>query len=291
MTESRPKTIAHAGFAGIAPENSLAAFRAVADGTHSAEMVEIDVLPCADGTPVVFHDNRLDDGEQSRGLTDGTGVVWETPREEVLAARILETDETVPTLADALEVLSPAVGVNVELKNPGTFDVRPGEVMGGDEVARRRDRWDPFVERVIGLLDDAGGDRVVSSFHEPAVAAIRDIAPGVPVGVLVGTSIDDALAIAERYDCEAIHPNVDVIGSGPFDGGSPVGSGSTFEEVDVLAAADDLGCVINVWTVRTWHEADRLAAAGVDGLIADYPGLLRWTSESRRPGLGDRPGD
>lgn len=73
-------------------------------------MVEIDVLRCPDGTPVVFRDNRLDAGDDSPGITDGTGVVWETPRQEVLAARVLDTRETVPSLEEALAVLSPKVG-------------------------------------------------------------------------------------------------------------------------------------------------------------------------------------
>lgn len=274
VTESPPRMIAHAGFAGVAPENTLAAFRAIADGTNPAVMVEIDVLPCADGTPVVFHDNRLDAGDDSRGLTDGNGVVWETAREEVLAARVLDTPETVPTLEDALDVLLPEVGVNVELKNPGSFDVRPGESLARDEVDRRRDRWDPFVERVIGLLDGVAGERLVSSFHEPAVAAVRDLAPDIPVGTLVGGSIEDSLAVAERYDCEAIHPSVNVIEGTSFPGASPTGSDRSDDGIDVVAAARDRGCAINVWTVRTWYEAERLAAAGVDGVIADYPNLL-----------------
>lgn len=289
VTESPPRVIAHAGFAGIAPENTLAAFRAVADGTHPAEMVEIDVLPCADGTPVVFHDNRLDAGDDSRGLTDGTGVVWETPREEVLAARVLDTQETVPTLEHALDVLSPAVGVNLELKNPGTFDVRPGEALDRDEVARRRDRWDPFVERVIGALEGVASEPLLSSFHEPAIAAVRDLAPDIPVGTLVGGSIEDSLEVAERYDCEAVHPHVDVIESTTFPGETSTSSTRSDDGVDIVAAARDLGCAVNVWTVRTWYEAERLAAAGVDGLIADYPNLLRQQGAIGRDVAGHRP--
>lgn len=277
VTPSVPRMIAHAGYAGIAPENTLAAFRAIADGTHPADMVEMDVLPCADGAPVVFHDDRLHAAEGSRGMTDGTGVVWETPREDVLAARVLDTELTVPTLEAALDVLCPDVGVNVELKNPGTFDVRPGAALARDEVTRRRERWDPFVERVIGLLDDVGGERLVTSFHEPAIASVRDFAPDTPVGTLIGASIEDSLVVTERYDCEAIHPPVRAFEGAPFAGGSPGRPESSRHEIDVMAAARELGCEVNAWTVRTWHEAARLSAAGVDGLIADYPNFPRWT--------------
>lgn len=268
-----PRTIAHRGYAGVAPENTLAAIRAVADGTHPAEMVELDVVPCADGTPVVFHDARLDAGGESRGITDGSGVVWETARDDVLGAQVLDTDETVPTLAAALDALD-GVAVNLELKNPGSFDVGPGEALDPDEVAAGRGRWDPFVQRVLETLDDAGGEALASSFHEPAIAAVRDYEPALPVATLVSRSIDDGLIVAERYGCEAINPHVDVVlgQTGAEDRGGDASG-------DLLAAADDLGCDVNVWTVTTWRAADRLAAAGVDGVIADYPGLFHWRGE------------
>jgi glycerophosphoryl diester phosphodiesterase len=31
---------------------------------------------------------------------------------------------------------------------------------------------------------------------------------------------------------------------------------------------------VNAYTVRTWETARSLAALGVDGLVADYPGLF-----------------
>ena len=266
-----PEIIAHRGFAGVAPENSLAAFRAVADGTHPAAMIELDVMPCADGTPVVFHDLMLDGGGSARGITDGEGVVWETPLEEVRAVRILDTDQHVPTLREALDAIAPKIGVNVELKNPGSFDVRPGKALEPEEVDARRDQWDPFVESVLEALDGERRELLISSFCEPALASVRDLAPEIPVAPLVSQSVEDGLTVAERYECEAIHPPVDAIRGTPFF--DPPGGE---REPDLLAAAADLGCAVNVWTVRTWREAFWLREVGVDGVIADYPGLFGW---------------
>lgn len=276
MSGDKPRVIAHRGFAGVAPENTTGALRAVADGTHPASMVEFDVVPCADGTPVVFHDDRLDDRGDSRGITDRTGAVWETPLETVRSATVLDSGETVPTLAEALDAVPPEIGVNVELKNPGTADVEVGEGLPDDELAARRDRWEPFVERVAGRLEDADNEVLVSSFAEGAVAALRDVAPALPAATVLAHSVEEGLAFAKRYDCEAIHPALDMVvetASGPG-GHHPDRS---FGDVDPVEAAADLGCVVNVWTVRTWHQADRLRAAGVDGVFADYPGLYRWS--------------
>lgn len=37
--------------------------------------------------------------------------------------------------------------------------------------------------------------------------------------------------------------------------------------------AHEEGRAVNVWTVDSWLQFDDLAAAGVDGIVADYPGL------------------
>lgn len=271
MTRDTPRIIAHRGFAGVAPENTVGAFRAVADGRHPAAMIELDVVPCADGTPVVFHDDHLDGNDDSRGITDGAGVVWETPLESIRSATVLDSGETVPTLAAALDAVPPTVGVNVELKNPGTTDVLGGESLPATEVAARREVWDPFVERVVDVLDGADNELLVSSFAEAALASVRDVAPELPAAPLVRDAVTDGLAIAERYDCEALHPRLTAVV--PADGADCPPP----ERTTLLDGAADRGCDVNVWTVRTWYEAHRLTAAGVDGLIANYPNLLRWT--------------
>lgn len=280
MTSASPRVIAHRGFAGVAPENTLGAFRAVAKGIHPADMVELDVLPCADGTPVVFHDSRLDGAGDSRGITNASGVVWETPCETVREATVLETGETIPTLTEALSVLPPDVGVNVELKNPGSMDTRPGESLDPDAVATRSERWDPFVDRVLDGLAGRENELLVSSFHEPALASVRDAGPEIPIAVLVGDSLAEGLAVAKRYDCEAIHPPVESVLDAHY---YRVSAQQPTAETDpdlLFETAAELGAEVNVWTVRTWHEAAQLVAAGVDGLIADYPGLLEYSEET-----------
>lgn len=277
-----PARIAHRGYAGVAPENTLAAFRAIGSGRHPADMIELDAMPSAEGEPVVFHDVRLDGRGKtsSRGVTDGAGVIWETSLAEITAARVLGTEETVPTLAEALDAVPPEIGINVELRNPGTFDVRFGEALASDEVAARRDRWDPFVARVIETLADAPHRLLLSSFFEAAIASARDFAPDVPAAVNVHDSIADGLAIMERHECESIHPRLNMIRGTPYFGTS---HGSvrdpSFGDVDLVGEAHDAGASVNVWTVTDWRHARTMAAAGVDGLIADYPDLLARSRE------------
>ncbi len=260
-----PTVIAHRGFAGRYPENTVAA--AVAAARDGADMVEVDVLPCADDTVVVFHDERLDAGDGSRGVTDAAGTVWETDCETVLAAEVLESGETVPTLADVAAALPPEVGLNVELKHPGVPDVSvlpAGST--ADRTARRR-RWVPFVRRVLEALDEFEGEVLLSSFDETALAAARELDPSVPVAVIFADDAAAGLEAADRLDADAVHPPVDAVVWTP-DRGPATGA------VDIVAVAHEAGYDVNVWTVETWYEAVRLREAGVDGVIADYPDLF-----------------
>ena len=264
--------IAHRGYAGVAPENTIAAAIRAAEDSETT-MLEIDVQPAACGTPVVIHDERLEGHRDGCPLTDASGLVWETSLETVQSARVLGTDETVPTLTALLEAIPETMGVNVELKNPGTDDLRFGELLAGEEREERRELWTPFVKRVVDACAVFGGELLFSSFCEGALAAIRDVAPEYAAAPLVFDDLEDGLEIARRYDCEAIHPPRNTIAGTGLAEASSVGQPSGEPEIDVLEVAHDEGRLVNVWTVTNWHQFDQLAAAGVDGIIADYPGL------------------
>ncbi|HYW05502.1 MAG TPA: glycerophosphodiester phosphodiesterase family protein, partial [Longimicrobium sp.] len=63
-----PLLIAHRGGSGLAPENTLFAFRR-ALSWWKADLLEIDVQPTRDGDAVVIHDPTVD------RTTDGSGRV------------------------------------------------------------------------------------------------------------------------------------------------------------------------------------------------------------------------
>ncbi|EMA67673.1 glycerophosphoryl diester phosphodiesterase [Halorubrum aidingense JCM 13560] len=266
-----PTLIAHRGFAGENPENTVAAVERAAD--RRADWIEVDVMPTADGDVVVVHDAELS-GRGERGLTDATGVVWETDTAAVTGAEVLDSGETVPLLAEVLDAVPPAVGVNVELKNPGRWDLRPDEKLAADALADRTAVWRPFVDRVLDATEGRDNDLLFSSFCEGALAAVRELS-SLPVAPLVSRSVAAGLAIAREHEAAAIHPPLDAIRGTPFFDAERFGAPDDVGGESIVAAAHDEGRAVNVWTVETWHQADRLAAAGVDGVIADYSTLLR----------------
>lgn len=283
-----PVVIAHRGYAGLYPENTVGAVEAASRGGHDdagatrgADMIEIDVMPTGAGEVVVFHDSRLserDGGE--RGLTDANGVVWETSTDVVTRADVLESGETVPLLTDVLSAIPTGVAVNIEFKNPGSFDVEFAANLSGDALSAQKDLWRPFTEDVLAIADGYENDILVSSFYEAALATVREQS-ALPVAPLLWDSIEDGLDIARTYDAEAIHPPFNMIRGTPFYADPYYTEGSDWADVDLLSVAHEEGRAVNVYTLTTWYQAEQLAAAGVDGLIADYPGLLRFGTRER----------
>ena len=269
--DSRPRVIAHRGFAGRFPENTVRAVRkATTDGRTDG--IEIDVLPTGDDRLVVFHDDDL-----SR-LTDAPASVsdrpiWELPYDEITKHTIVGTDEPVPLLADVLAAVPPTFAVNIECKHPGTEPFGFDEPLSDADLTTATDRWREFVGRLLDESAAADNPIVLSSFYEGALSAARELDASVPLAVVFSNAIATGAELTDRYDAEAIHLRWNMIDADPFFSRSVPESGP-FASVDLIERAHAEGRAVNVWTVRTWREALSAHHAGVDGIIADYPGLL-----------------
>jgi glycerophosphoryl diester phosphodiesterase len=171
----------HRGARGLWPENSRAGFRSVLG--LAVDAIEFDVHLTRAGELLVIHDRRLD------RTTTGFGLIGDLTPQDRAAVRLLDTDETIPTLDEVLAILSqaPDKQLYVELKSSAAPTTE-------------------FVERVGARLDD---HRVrarcrLTSFDLTALEACRRIAPD--VGRLV--SVDAARAeraggiprFIEQYD-------------------------------------------------------------------------------------------
>ncbi len=273
--DSDLSVIAHRGFAGVYPENTVSAVRQAATMPNATpEMIEIDVHPTADGEVVVFHDTRLD------RLTDAPSSlarqrVWNLPYDALGDVRILGTDERIPRLETILDAIPPEVGVNVEFKNPGTLDARPRENLPPEQRDRQKELWLPFAERVLSTFGKHDHDMLISSFAEGALAAVRELDSTVPIAAVFADSIVDGLEIARRYDCDAIHPPWNMVaGTDLFN--DDYGSLGPYDDIDLLGVAREEGYDVNAWTVESWYQARQLREAGVDGIITDYPNVLQF---------------
>ena len=95
----RPWVIAHRGYSGRFPENTMAAFAAAVDA--GADMIELDVGLSADGIPMVIHDDTVDRTTAGRGPV----VAHTVPELEALGVSSLE---------EILQRIT--IPINIELK-------------------------------------------------------------------------------------------------------------------------------------------------------------------------------
>ena len=200
-----------------------------------ADGVELDVHRSADGVPVVHHD----------ATAPGIGVLAGHS-----AAEIRRVLPSAPTLAEALDACAGML-VNVEVKNlPGDADYDPEERAA---VA------------VVDLLHSRGGrdDVLVSSFSLASIDRVRGLDATIPTALLTLVGFDplDGAVVAADRGHAAIHPDVrSIVG--------PVAAA-------LADRAREFGMTVNAWTVNHASEIRRLAAAGIDGVITDVPGVAR----------------
>ncbi|WP_230198693.1 glycerophosphodiester phosphodiesterase [Halopiger djelfimassiliensis] len=281
----RATVIAHRGFAGAYPENTVGAFELAAKGgsndraaNRGADWIELDVYPTADGDIAIFHNRELG------GETDTEGKIYDLPSEEVFSAEVLESGETIPSLEEALDAIPNSVGVNIEIKvaaeeldwawgatDPKYYD--RDDPHDYDHPEEELEQWQ-WLQTMVDIAAEYNNEILLSTFWEGAIWALEnDIDHDFPVGFLMWYSIREGLDMADKYDLAALNPSTGMIqGTSMFD--AEMYADET--DVDLVAEAHDRDLPVNAYTVETWHEVEELIDAGVDGLFLDYPGIVRW---------------
>ena len=138
-----------------APENSLGAFQAACGGGYG---IELDVQLSADGEAMVFHDASL------KRMAGQEGRIADHSAADLGAMRLNNTDETIPTLADALTEIGRRAMVHIEIKIPF------GEV-------------GPLERRVHEILIDHNGPTCVIGFNPYSHAWFADHHPKILRGL------------------------------------------------------------------------------------------------------------
>lgn len=234
----KTNVLAHRGFSGRFPENSMRAFReAVAIG---ADGVEFDVQRTRDGELVVIHDERLDYSTNSQGWVFDQS--WTELRTVRLRTRSKETlhEDTVPHLEEVLGFLADHDAVvNIELKNGliGYPDMEEQVI-----AALRR----------FKLADRA----IVSSFNHASVLKVKEIDSSITTGIIFAGRLVDLWSYARSVRADALHPD------------------RGFVDAAFVRAAQDEGFLVNTYTVNDDLEMQRILATGINGIITNFPDRL-----------------
>ncbi|MBO8170523.1 MAG: glycerophosphodiester phosphodiesterase [Bacillaceae bacterium] len=159
--------MAHRGWSGRAPENTMAAIKMALEEPH-VRGIEIDVHLSQDGVPVVIHDFTLD------RTTNGKGYVGDHPFEELSCLDAGGwfspefTGEKILSLQEVLEVVRGKTRLNIELKQAG--QLYPG-----------------LEEKVVEMIDryNMQSDVYVTSFDHESVKKVKLLNPDLTTGLII----------------------------------------------------------------------------------------------------------
>lgn len=227
MKNSKPLVIGHRGAMGHETENTLASMQKAID--LGVDMIEIDVFKIDSGEIVVFHDDRVE------RLTNGGGRIEEYNIVD-MKQLLLDGNQKIPMLQEALKLINNQVALNIELKGSGTADKVNFIV---DYYVRDRGwTWDNIL---------------ISSFKWDELKEMRKLNKDIKIAVLTEEDPLGAIAVAKELGAVAINPNFETL---------------TAENV---AKIHSEGFKIYTWTVNEPKDIERMKNFGVDGIITNYP--------------------
>lgn len=255
--DGRPLRIGHRGAAALAPENTLASFRAAVEA--GVDLIEFDVFALRSGELVVAHSNDL--FEVSHGAAHGSVRALSLPALRAVAPEL-------PTLDDALGFFAeeaPFVGAHVDLKVSGrerdivdalrSFGLEERAFVSSAlfRAARRFGqlgsgaRFGITVPRaMLGISDENRG----ASIARPALRVLRRVVP----------PLVPALLRSSKATALVLHHSVV----------SPAS----------VRAAHARGAAVVAWTVDTVEDLARVEAAGVDGVVTNDPRVFASTIDT-----------
>ena len=290
---SKPAIIAHRGASGLAPENTLPAFRKAIEA--GADGIEFDLHLTADGAIVVHHDYRMSP-EWSR--KDGVWITSEGPaiRDLTLAeVRAYDVGRLAPgsKYAKRYPDYTPADGTTIP-----TFDevlaLVKAEAPAGFQLwvelkvapADEEPTSDPIAltEKAVAALKAAGmlDQSTLISFFWPALYHAQTLSPGIRTGYLsaerrwlnnIQIGRPDRSPWTAPFDADdygrSVPRTIKAAGGAAW---SVYWRDLTAER---LAEARAAGLQVGVWTIRHQDEIAPLNALGVDVITTDRPDWFR----------------
>jgi glycerophosphoryl diester phosphodiesterase len=225
--------IAHRGFSGSYPENTLLAFRKAQ--VLGVDGFEMDIQLTRDKKVIVFHDETLE------RTTTGRGPVASLTLAEL---RLLDAGrgEKIPLLGEVLQAFPNGPQLYLELKY------------------HHDNGYKPLVDAALAVLKKHKMKYrpVFCSFNWPALAYLRRRDENIGIAVLHLAKPQAAvIKCGLKVRASLLFTNLEEISAHKVE----------------RAHKNNLG--VFVWTVNTKDSAAICRQAGADGLISNYPDLVR----------------
>lgn len=244
MTDRQPRQAsqvqAHRGASAVAPENTIAAFRAARD--QGARWVELDVALLADGTPVVIHDVTLDRTTNRKG---SLGAITSKDLSGIDAGSWFGAEfrgeplSTLPQVLDALAELD--LNVNVEIKQH-------------EHHKSLTQLTDTVHECLRGRASKT--EVMISSFDAACLTAMHRLDPSYDLAMLWSELPPNWTDLLAAIPAKAVHLHYRSL------------------SFRILDRAQELGVRVRAWTCNNPAQMEPFWAEGLDAVITDNPKLF-----------------
>lgn len=237
-----PEIIAHRGYSGRYPENTLIAFQRAID--VGADMIELDIALTADKIPVVLHDPDVD---RTSSLVGGIRFLKMRELDKIDFGSWFHSDykfQKLPTLEEVLDLVSQSsLELNIEIKSEAHEP----------RVSDSNIEW-----QCLELVKNQSmqSRTVISSFNWKVLKRIRNIERECRIGVLAEgkktETFRSAYDFASEVEAEALHiPK----------------NWANRKTIDQIHAGKKL---VRVFTANTAKEIRKLVELGVDGIYTNF---------------------
>jgi glycerophosphoryl diester phosphodiesterase len=248
---TRPQAVAHRGGAGLAPENTLSAFRKALE--LGVDAVELDLHMSKDGALMVMHDPDL---ARTTGKIGVIRTLTLTELHKFNAAATYRSNGTVPqhipTLQEVLALVKGRASIQIEIK-----------------LGPNRTRYPGIEAKVIDTVHrhDMLANVMIISFDFATLQTIKILEPTVQTCVLVSS------LYLSRFDLQRhAAPAVANLAAHGF---NYVGVKHTWFTAPLLHALRQGNFRVGVWTVNDLLSIRKFAEMDVDFITSDRPDLLR----------------
>lgn len=237
---TRDEVQAHRGASAVAPENTIAAFKAAAE--QGARWVELDVALLADDTLVVIHDDSVDRTTSGKG---SLGALTHADVAKLDAGAWFDAKyagERLSTLAEVIKALGEfGLSANVEIKQH-----------------KHHKSLDQLVRAVQADINkrDPKTKIMISSFDPEALKAMHALEPDLEMAMLWGRPPGDWADKLKAIPATTIHMHYKALSIG------------------MLEETSKNGIKVRAWTCNNPVELVSFWGAGLTGVITDNPKLF-----------------
>lgn len=239
------KCVAHRGWSGKAPENTMAAFTLALEEPE-IYAIELDVHLSKDGIPIVIHDHSLE------RTSDGTGLVMERTAEELQKLDagkwfgMQYEGEKIPLLEEVLKTTKNKKPLLIELKQMGNYYQR-------------------LEQKVVSLVNQYGMQSQVTiiSFDHQAMKKVKEIDSNMKTGLIFS---GNPTMLYEQLD---------------FTGAQHASMNHHFLTEELVKYVKNRGIELGAWTVNDRDSLVRTQALSEQIIITtNYPELMLRQSAS-----------